>query len=43
MDAMGFGKTLPGKECPSTLPEKELTRCLAPTRRVVVEVKGIPR
>jgi len=43
MDTMGFGKTLPVKECPSTTPKKELAACLAPNRRVVVEVKGMPR
>jgi len=43
MDTMGFGKTLPVKECPSTTPKKELAACLAPNRRVEVEVKGMPR
>lgn len=43
MDTMGFGKTLPVKQCPSTTPRKELAACLAPNRRVEVEVKGMPR
>lgn len=43
MDTMGFGKTLPVKQCPSTTPKKELAACLAPNRRVVIEVKGMPR
>jgi OmpA-OmpF porin, OOP family len=41
MDTMGFGKTLPVKDCPGTMPEKELVACLAPNRRVVIEVKGL--
>lgn len=42
MDAMGFGQTLPVKQCPGEMPKGELAACLAPNRRIVVEVKGIP-
>ena len=46
MDTIGFGKTLPVKSCPGQLTaktRKELIACLAPNRRVAVEVKGPPR
>ena len=43
MDTIGFGKTNPVKSCPGNLARKELIACLAPNRRVVVEVKGTPR
>jgi OmpA-OmpF porin, OOP family len=43
MDAMGFGQTLPVKQCTGEMPKGELAACLGPNRRIVVEVKGIPR
>jgi OOP family OmpA-OmpF porin len=46
MDSIGFGKTNPVKSCPGQLTpktRKQLIECLAPNRRVVVEVKGTAR
>jgi outer membrane protein OmpA-like peptidoglycan-associated protein len=46
METIGFGKTNPVKSCPGQLTpktRKELIECLAPNRRVAVEVKGPPR
>jgi len=43
MDTLGFGKTNPVKSCPDQKDRKALIECLAPNRRVVVEVKGAPR
>lgn len=42
IDTMGAGKTQPaqGVKCDDKLPRKKLIECLAPSRRVVVEVKG---
>lgn len=42
IDTMGAGKTQPaqGVKCEDSLPRKKLIDCLAPSRRVVVEVKG---
>lgn len=39
---MGAGKTqpVPGVKCDDKLPRKKLIECLAPNRRVVVEVQG---
>ncbi|HEX4325805.1 MAG TPA: OmpA family protein [Burkholderiales bacterium] len=42
-DVLGAGKTMPIKSCDDKLPVKELHACLAPNRRVVVEVKGPAR
>ena len=42
VETLGFGKTLPVKSCPQQ-PRKQLIECLAPNRRVVVELKGMPR
>ena len=42
VDTFGFGKTLPVKSCPDQA-RKSLIECLAPNRRVVVEVQGTPR
>jgi OOP family OmpA-OmpF porin len=42
MDTIGFGKTNQVKSCPDQN-RKALIECLAPNRRVVVEVKGAPR
>ena len=43
VEVFGFGKTLPAKSCPDTKDRKALIECLAPNRRVVVEVQGSPR
>lgn len=42
IDTMGAGKTQPaqGVKCEDKLPRKKLIECLAPNRRVVVEVRG---
>ena len=39
-EVLGAGKTMPVKSCDDKLPMQELRACLAPNRRVVVEVKG---
>jgi OOP family OmpA-OmpF porin len=39
-EVLGAGKTLPVKSCDDKLPRRELEACLAPNRRVVVEVRG---
>jgi OmpA-OmpF porin, OOP family len=43
VETLGFGKTLPVKSCPDQKERKGLIECLAPNRRVVVEVQGLPR
>ena len=43
VEVFGFGKTLPVKSCPDQKDRKSLIECLAPNRRVVVEVQGAPR
>jgi OOP family OmpA-OmpF porin len=43
VETLGFGKTLPTKSCPDQKDRKGLIECLAPNRRVVVEVQGTPR
>jgi OOP family OmpA-OmpF porin len=41
IQATGFGKTSPVKfGCDDKLPRKQLIECLAPNRRVVIEVTG---
>jgi OOP family OmpA-OmpF porin len=42
VETMGAGKTqpIPGVKCDDKLPRKKLVECLAPNRRVVVEVQG---
>lgn len=40
MDTMGSGKTQPIKSCDDKLGRKKLIECLAPNRRVAVDVKG---
>jgi OOP family OmpA-OmpF porin len=41
IEATGFGKTSPVKfGCDDKLPRKKLIECLAPNRRVVIEVSG---
>jgi OOP family OmpA-OmpF porin len=41
MRTVGLGKTHPVKNCPTSKDEEALIQCLAPNRRVVVEVKGL--
>lgn len=45
IDTMGAGKTqpVPGITCADKLPRAKLIDCLAPNRRVVVELKGMPK
>lgn len=43
IETFGFGKTTPVKSCPDQKDRKALIECLAPNRRVVVEVQGTPR
>jgi len=43
VETFGFGKTLPVKSCPDEKSRKALIECLAPNRRVVVEIQGSPR
>jgi len=43
VETYGYGKTSPAKSCPGNLSRKALIDCLAPNRRVVVEVKGMPK
>ena len=43
VETFGFGKTLPVKSCPDQKKRSDLIECLAPNRRVVVEVQGTPR
>ena len=43
VETLGFGKTAPLKSCPDQKDRKALIECLAPNRRVVVEIQGTPR
>lgn len=45
IDTMGAGKTqpVPGVTCADKLPRAKLIACLASNRRVVVELKGMPK
>jgi len=43
VETLGFGKTTPVKSCPDQKERKGLIECLAPNRRVVVEIQGTPR
>lgn len=43
IDTMGMGKTQQIKACDEHLPAKQLQACLAPNRRVVIEVKGLQK
>src|SRR5438132_8627342 len=43
VETLGFGKTTPVKSCPDQKDSKSLIECLAPNRRVVVEIQGTPR
>jgi OmpA-OmpF porin, OOP family len=40
VETMGAGKTLPIKACDDKAPRKEQIECLAPNRRVMIEVTG---
>jgi OmpA-OmpF porin, OOP family len=43
IETYGYGKTLPVKSCPDQKDRKALIECLAPNRRVEVEIQGTPR
>jgi OOP family OmpA-OmpF porin len=41
IETFGMGKTQSIKDCADALPHKKLISCLAPNRRVTVEVRGL--
>jgi OmpA-OmpF porin, OOP family len=43
IDTLGAGKTQSVKACDDKLPRKQLIECLAPNRRVAIEVRGTSR
>ncbi len=43
IETIGMGKTLPIKSCPDQKDRKALIACLAPNRRVEVEIRGMPK
>jgi OOP family OmpA-OmpF porin len=43
METFGFGKTQPVQSCTGRMSREVLIACLAPNRRVVVEIQGTPR
>ncbi|HJV52727.1 MAG TPA: OmpA family protein [Noviherbaspirillum sp.] len=43
IETLGTGKTQSVQSCPDTLPRSKLIACLAPNRRVVIEVRGSAR
>jgi OOP family OmpA-OmpF porin len=43
IETHGFGSTMPVKSCPEQKNQSALIACLAPNRRVEVEVKGVPK
>lgn len=43
IETFGFGKTQPAKSCPDQKNRAALIECLAPNRRVVVEIQGTPK
>jgi OmpA-OmpF porin, OOP family len=43
VETLGFGKTTPVKSCPEQKNRNSLIDCLAPNRRVEVEIQGTPR
>jgi OmpA-OmpF porin, OOP family len=43
IETLGSGKTNAVKACPTQKDRKALNECLAPNRRVVIEVRGKPR
>jgi outer membrane protein OmpA-like peptidoglycan-associated protein len=42
IEIFGYGKTMPVKACPAERERDALVACLAPNRRVMVEIQGIP-
>jgi outer membrane protein OmpA-like peptidoglycan-associated protein len=40
IEVFGFGKTMPAKPCPELKRKKALLECLAPNRRVQIEIQG---
>ena len=43
LETFGFGKTMPVQSCTGRMSREVLIACLAPNRRVVVEIQGTPR
>ena len=43
VETFGFGKTTPLKSCPDEKNRSSVIECLAPNRRVEVEIQGTPR
>lgn len=43
MDTLGMGKTQQIKACDEKLPKIKLAECLAPNRRIVIEVRGLAK
>jgi len=43
IDTLGWGQIYPVKSCPDQKNRKALADCLAPNRRVTVEVSGMPK
>lgn len=43
IEVAGYGAAPPARDCPAGLSRIELIECLAPNRRVVVEVEALPR
>lgn len=43
IETLGWGKTMPVQSCPDQKDRKALIECLAPNRRVVVDIQGTPR
>jgi OOP family OmpA-OmpF porin len=43
VETFGFGKTTPVKSCPDQKDRRSLIECLAPNRRVEIEIQGTPR
>ena len=43
VETFGFGKTTPVKSCPDQKDRRALIECLAPNRRVEVDIQGTPR
>ena len=43
IETFGFGKTTPVKACPDSKDRKSTIECLAPNRRVEIEIQGTPR
>ena len=43
VETLGFGKTTPVKSCPDQKDRRALIDCLAPNRRVEIEIQGTPR